>query len=436
MIYIERLKSKIKRPFLSLCDLFHKDNSLGNNRLRISFDTKGLLPRIKNKLRNVQVGSNYGHNGIDILTLTLMTNNPDLVIETHYADLLALSVKQQKWLLKNYAVILCDFEEGGDVYNVSAETEGSGPCLIEYIKSLGIVPKKIISLTPGIFQGDYSQLNIKSIHINLWPIITISNTPFYSNFVFDKDLKEKAIKQLDSPRSHFGLCLNKKPRLDRVRMLAELDNRNMLGKFDWSLMYSKESSSTNDDLGHFIKSPNNFKFNKSLEIAEESLINFLNKYSFPQLIQDIRNEQYSDAYNISPSWFGKYYYYLSTETFSDYVTNSLGYSSSVTEKTFKPMCIGAYPLVLGLPGFELYVRNLGFKLAEFDYDKLEGNQRILSIADTIQSLSNLPFEYNSMVIHNFDLITNADFLASLISNSVNSLVEHINETASDVTHSL
>jgi hypothetical protein len=417
MIQIERLKTKLRRPFLSLCDILHNNR---NNLLKISFDSSPLIPHIKSKTPQVSIGAQYGYEGIDILLLT--ATKPNLVIETHYADLLLLTSKQQKWLLENYTVILCDFEEGGDVYNVSAKTEGTYPCLIEHLKKLNIMPKKIFSLSPGVLQNNYPKLNIESIYICIWPIITICNNPFYLKFTFDRNSKEAALKKLDLPRESFGLCLNKKPRYDRVKMLAELDARNLLEKFDWSLMYS--NIPLGSQVGHFVKSPSNFKFNKILENSDDKQIKtFLNKYPFPKLMQDINNEQYNDAFAVSPNWLGKYCYYLSNETFSEFYTSSLGYSSVISEKTFKAMCIGAYPFVLGLPNFESKLKELGFKLHSYDYDNLYGEERIQSIADIIESVINSPFEHKSLTIQNFDLITDVQFLAGLVASPINQMFQ-------------
>ena len=383
MIYIERLESKINHTKLTFCDILHKDNMPGKNHLRLSFDARSLTPYVEEKLTDISIGSKFGYKGISILQLLASTH--DLIIETSLLDLVLLTKSQQKLLLKNYTIILNDFEEGGGYHKLL------GPCLIEHIKSLDIIPKRIFSVTSGIFQHDYPELNIKSIYFCAWPFITIFSEQFYVNLIFDQTLKQNAIDKIKSSDKKFGLCLNRKPKLNRLKLLADLDSKNLLQHFDWTLTYTDIPFGDEDDCIHFIKTPKNYRYEEGYKSQTiEAIKHFSNRYKMPKLIDETRDLKFRDCVGPDESWIGKYNYYISTETYTDYAKTSLGPAGFITEKTIKSFCIGAYPFIAGLPNYEKHLIDLGFKLNSYDYDSLSGIERVTAIVDDIESAIKLP----------------------------------------------
>lgn len=414
MITVEKLSCNHVNPHLTVTDLVYKDNTDSNNYLGIYPATHLLKDSVIGNLKNVRLGEQYGAVGIDINQL--LAEQPNIVVETTYHNLLSLPKAKQINLLKNYTVILTDIEEGGCFYGFM------GPDLIEHIDGLGIVPKKIFSLSAGLLQNDYPRLNIQSIYICSWAPLAMLNDSYYINTVFNDDARQAAIDKIKQPSKTFGLCLNKKPRYNRVKMLSELDKRDLLKQFDWTLLYSKTPLGGPEDYGDFVKSPNNFRFNNNLEQnSDETMQLFLSKYQFPRLMDDAKKSTFGDSIGPAPDWLGRYYCYISNETYSNQIETSLGSAGFITEKTFKSMCIGAYPLVAGVPGSESKLRELGFSLEVNDYDKLWGHERIQAIADRVQWLQQSKPDLIEHALHNFNLMSDANFLAGLIAEPLNKI---------------
>ena len=417
MIYIERLESITKLSKITLCDILHRDNTPGKNYVRLSFNATSLTPYVEEKLNNVSIGSKFGHKGINILQL--LASPHDLIIETTFLDIILLPKSQQKLLLKNYTIILNEFEEGGSYYKVL------GPCLIEHIKSLDIIPKKIFSLTSGIFQYDYPELNIKSIHFSAWTFFTIFSEDFYINLIFDQTLKQNAINKIISSNKKFGVCLNRKPKLNRLKLLADLDRKDLLQYFDWTLTYTDIPFGDEDEYVHFFKTPKNYRYeNGKKDETIEAIKYFSSRYKMPKMIDETRSLRFRDCVGPDESWIGKYNYYVSTETYTDYAETSLGSVGFITEKTFKSFCIGAYPFVTGLPNYEKHLIDLGFKLNSYAYDNLSGIERSTAIVNEIESAIKLPHESQlEKVIHNFNLITDINFLVDLIVEPIKQITQ-------------
>lgn len=415
MISIEKLKSSLPQPQIGLVDLLHKDNTKGKNMLGIYVSTHLLKSYVEQELKDISIGSIYGIDGIDINILLL--DKPNIVVETTFKDLKLLPYTKQVRLLKEHVIILTDFEEGGSFYGHMDE------CLISYLTKLNIIPKKIISITSGFNQTSYTDLNIHCVYIPIWPIFTALSNEFYIKMVFDENFRKEQQASLINTNKKFGIYPNKKPRLHRVNLLAELENRNILNKFDWSLVYSKEPLGTENDYGDFLKSPNNFRFNDLIEeYTNDKIEKFLSSYEFPRVFVDSKHKTFGDSIGPAESWFGKYNYYISAETYVHPNEISFGTLGFLTEKTFKSLCIGSHPFILGVPGSEEQLRKIGFKLIDYGYDQLRGNERITAICDVIERLVSTQIEKDTVEdrIYNFELITSPTFLARLITNPLNS----------------
>lgn len=409
MILIEKLKTHNPRPQIGLVDLLHNDNTLTRNMLGIYPATHLLKSYIENQLKNISIGCMYGSTGIDINTL--LVEKPDIIIETSYRDLKMLPFAKKVRLLEQFTVMLTDFEESGAIYGCMDD------CLISYLNKLNITPKQIISVTGGFNQVSYNDLNIHCLYIPIWVIFTILANKFYINLVFDRSFKEQQRTLLSYSSKKFGLFPNRKPRLPRVSLLAELEHKDLLNLFDWSLVYSKEELGNKIDYGHFI---NNFESNSIIEKnSNDKIKSFLSNHSFPKVFVDSKHETTGDCVGPADAWFGKYKYYVSAETCVYPGQISFGTLGDLTEKTFKAMCIGAYPFVLGVPGSEDQLRGLGFRINDYGYDNLLGYERIVAICNIIEQLSMQPDDVSEIILHNFDLITSPAFLARLVTEPLN-----------------
>jgi hypothetical protein len=382
MVLIEKLKTTNPLPQIGLVDLLHKDNTLGQNMLGLYPSTHLLKPFIESQLNGIAVGSKYGTTGIDINILLL--EKPNFIVETTFRDLKSLPYTKQVRLLKEHTIILTDLEEGGAFYGHLDE------CLISYLKKLNVIPKKIISVTSGFNQISNSSLNIHCVYLPIWPVFAILANDFYVKLVFDQQFKNNQRSLLSTNIKKFGIFPNKKPRPHRVTLLAELEHRNILNKFDWSLLYSEKPLGDENDYGNFIKSPNNFRFNSTIkEHTNIKIEKFLKNHQLPKLFTDSKHNVYGDCLGPAESWFGKYNYYISAETYIHPHPTSFGNVGFLTEKTFKAFCIGSKPFIMGLPGSEEQLRKLGFKVEDQGFDNLSGIERSNSICDILEGFRQL-----------------------------------------------
>lgn len=416
MIYVERLRSKFKKPFLTLCDLINKDNTKGDNFLWMYPASHLLKSFVDKKLEGVAIGKQFGALGVDIIQL--FAEHQNCIVELTYLELLDLSPTFQRKLLSDYAVIISDLEEGG------ASFGKFNKCLINHISSLGIIPKKIYCLTSGYDQQDFKKLNITSIYIPVWAVIAVTCDPYYTDIIFDQSKKDAALTKIVNDDKKLAICLNKKPRYHRVKMLAELYKRNLLDSIDWSLIYHRESPGGRP--GEFINNPNNFRFSKIIkELPDEDINVFLKSYQFPKHMHDYKHATMGDSIGPSPTWLGKYKFYIGNETYADAENTSFGTTRFLTEKTFKPMCMGAYPLLNGIPGIVDHAAKLGFKFCDYSYDNLAGDQRISIICDILEKKMYDEQSIKQVVEHNFLLITDPDFLSDILAKPANSIANDL-----------
>ncbi len=418
MVNIERLLTTLKKPNLTLCDLINKDNTLGNNFLWMYPASHLLRPFVETKLSNVTIGKKFGVAGIDVKQL--LASNHNVIVELTYAELLEMPVALKKPLLKQYPVIISDLEEGGASFGKFSK------CIIKHISELEIVPKQIFCLTSGYDQQDFKPLNIISVYIPVWAILAVTCDTYYTDLIFDKSKKQQALELILNDREKLGICLNKKPRPHRVKMLSELHKRKLLDDIDWSLIYHTESPGGRP--GEFINNPNNFRFSRIVKnYSTEDIENFLESYEFPKYMQDYKHATMGDSIGPSPTWLGKYKFYIANETYAEAESVSLGTTSFLTEKTFKPMCIGAYPLLNGIPNVERNTANLGFKFCNFDYDNLEGDLRINAICDILENKRYNDRDIKDCVEHNFILATDVDFLSNILAGPANTIADHLHQ---------
>lgn len=415
MTHVERLQSNFKKPFLTLCDLIHRDNTLGNNFLWMYPASHLFKPYVEKKLENITIGKYFGWQGIMIDQL--FAGNYNYVIELTYLELLNLTEAQQVKLLTKYTVIISDLEEGGAGFGKFNK------CIITHISKLGIIPKRIFCLTSGYDQIDFPTLNITSLYIPVWALITVTCDPFYTDIIFNRESKNTALDRIASNNKIFGVCLNKKPRYHRVKMLAELHKRGLLDSIDWSLIYHDESPGGKP--GEFINNPNNFRFSRIVkQTDDEDISRFLGAYTFPKYMTDYKHATMGDSIGPSPTWLGKYKYYIGNETYVEAEDTSLGTTRFLTEKTFKPMCMGSYPFINGLPGAEKHAVELGFKLYDYGHDQLSGTERILAICDIVDQCRREDRNVQEAVQHNFLHITSIDFLTDILVKPAMSIAKY------------
>ena len=389
------------------------DSFLGNTSLRVDKQsnsaiktysyTEILTPFLLPKLKNVHLGKHFGFKGVDInLLLTNQINIDNLVIEITVDILNVLPTKKMKMLLENYPVILSDFQEGGNLYGRSDVN-----LIDDVLVQKNIKPKQLF-LVGGCFQmKDYPEMNIHKINYDHWLIFTTTFTDYFSNALFDKTLRNSLISQLEICPENFCVIPIYKPRLPRLELLAQLDYDGILNKTDWGL---------------------NLKLIDSKELYPEyptlssDVVQFLtnNKNELPKLLLP---SVWRNFVATPTNWFNKYKVYVSAETYmGDEFYNPMGGSGFTSEKTYKGFLLGAAPVIYGPQGIDEYLQNLGFKTLTFGVD----------CKNPVEISKLLASEYRSnsykkdIVIHNFELITNIDFLIEKICEPLHKIAELIN----------
>lgn len=370
-------------------------------------------------------------------------NEPDTYYEFDLTTFFHYNPIELTRILKDHKVIICDFEDGLGGRDIS----GTGTWL-QYIMSLRVVPREVICLTSNITKFEHKQLNIKSVPLPIWMIITIGCTGYLTHAYHDNNAKQKYLEMLDRDKK-FALCPNFKPRAPRLAFIAELYKRNLLDTMDWSLIgydqalmnpftdgnaeywnfYKKQTSVEqwkNDMQINRMPGNNNDSFNqvdnKYTDQYYENVNKFLSSVELPKLLPD-NDKHPSNIISISDHLVGKYYWHIVNETMLDHKVALIRYGI-VTEKTFKAMIAGAMPLICGPNGTDDYLEGLGFKVHRTDIDEYKNIGKSLRLADyyqDIQERQQLPNKND--IMHNAELLLDKEFVCSTI---IEPLMENCN----------
>lgn len=409
MTQIEKLQNTIQNPPMGLVDMLSLNNEHGANPLNIKYNASFITYHIETKLKNVFIGKQFGCRGISINQLLSGEQRDEFVVETNYQNFLNLPRAKQRNLLEKFTVMFSDFEEHGLIMG------NLRTCIKDVIADLQVQPKKIIILTAETNQTPNANLNIEIVYFPCLAILTGCSESTVS-LITNKTVRELARNKIINKDKNFCLFPNRKPRLNRVRLLAELDKHDLLKKMDWSLAYNPKKIGTEKDYGNILLTPSNTQFNDQLQ-ADKSLIGFLNKYTWPRVFEKLGNP----TYTILPEWIGKYKWYISTEAYDDRSeTNSFGFLNLITEKTLKAFYIGAYPIIQSNSGMHQHLEKLGLKMKECEYDQYEGQARIPKIVEFIKQLNDSDW-YLDEIMHNFDTVTNPQWMINIAVNALNSI---------------
>lgn len=410
MIHIEKLQNIIKTPPMGLVDLLSPHDRNRANPLNIKYNTSFIVDHIEKNFKNVQVGKKYGCLGVDINHLLANISPTNLIVETNYQNFLNLPKAKQRKLLQLFTVMFSDFEENGLMIGNRCE------CIKSVIAKLEVKPKRIIILTAETNQSSIPELNIDIVYFPCLTILTgCVNTTI--DLVTNVTAREIARNKIINNHKKFCLFPNRKPRPNRVRLLAELDKHNLLDNMDWSLAYNPNPTGTKNDYGKIFLSPTNAQFNEQLH-NDKSLDEFLKKYTWPRAFIELGRA----TYTILPEWIGKYKWYISAEAYDDSSEqNSFGFLNIVTEKTLKAFYIGAYPIILGNVGMHQHLKDLGLKMKECEYDLYEGQSRIPHIIEFIKQLDDSDW-YLEEILHNFDTVTNPHWMINIAVGTLDSIV--------------
>jgi len=383
---------------------------------------KHINTRLPQKLSGVSIGKWFGETGIDLDELLLNPPKIDnLVIELPVDYLSVISVKRLKLLFESHTIMLNDFEEFCCTYGVYQ------PHIITFLTNHNIKPKCLF-LVGAAFQLDkeYKDLNIYTIPFEHWLLVSVSVQNFFLDAVTDKEYKDKLLLEIyQQPKKNDYFCAVPvlKPRKHRLELLAYLDKIGMLEQCDWSCALNQSKRFNN-----FILHPNK-RLQSNDNVFNEDELNFMNKYSFPKELKfdelwKLQDSPYSAIPTITAvDWFNQYKFILVSET---YIGNEMdpimGGCGTLSEKTFKSFLYGSSVVIHGGKGSVDQLLNLGFKSQFGNYD----SSNVQEIGKLMQEIQQNPVVDNDITIHNFDRITDLEFLTSLVTTPLNKIAELIN----------
>ena len=364
--------------------------------------TSNVLP----KLKGIALGKYFGMNGVDINELlTTSLNIENLVIEISVDNINSLPKNKLKTLLESYPVILNDFEEGGNLYH------NENLNLIKLLIDQNIKPKQLFLVGSGLQMRDYPQLNIYKIYYDYWLVICAT----IREHILDN--KQSLLDNISSyTPPNFCIVPTFKPRIHRLKILSYLDSINILDKCTWSMGYNHSNAVDRYQLS------NNGQHLGNTEIMNQINL-FLSNHTFPKSLPNAPYGTWESVVLHDMSIFNQYRYYLVAETYiGDELLSPLGGCGIVTEKTYKCFLTAAAPIIYGPPEMSRHLNTLGFKTLTEHLDISDYR----SVGNFLNELSLTQTHEKDLIQHNFDLVTNKDFLADQVAAPLNKIAELIN----------
>jgi len=337
------------------------------------------LPLLPNDL---QIGLEYGTQGKPIMEI-LAEGPTDTIWETDYITLLHLPERLKKELLKKHRVLVAELME------------------------------------MGIFNKDQSHGDIVSdikLNYEVREIIEHNAGPMFALFTHNNLCEQYPNKEFLYEPKTLALVPARKPRDNRVKFLAKLYEQGLLEYCDWSLTYVEDPphlEAIKHGDGDFFKSPNvnASRFKLLTETNEPYLQKFYNDNIdiLPKSF-DMPNQYFSDTHRVKEEWFGSYIFKIALETQSHNVENKKHF---ITEKTFKGFMLGLPTMILGPSGIENTVSNMGFEFPNFEYDHLDGDERIDKMISYLKQKHNTE-EFKELAERNFVKMWDKNFLIELV----------------------
>jgi len=272
--------------------------------------------------------------------------------------------------------VIVDYTMEGTVY-----CEG----LVEYLNRIGIgniKTSKIILATNNSKTRTfgYEGTPVKMIY---FPHFFISTLYKFKPYITNTDVNV----------THDFLCLNRRMRKGKYRLLLELERRNLLDNTLWTWIGRTSRN-------HFPETstlkrkalPNDVEYNGEKYLDDSNTLYGLNTDWYNKVKVDIVNETY---------------YYEESEC-------------HMTEKVFKPMMMGKPFVVNSTKGYIDELRKLGFKYPEVEYDSSTNLHRTEKVVDSAIELINQDMkyynEYNKELFNNVEhkiKVVEAVFLSKL-----------------------
>jgi len=335
--------------------------------------------------QDITLGTEYGGAGID--PRILLTKDPD----DNYYEICAKQLLELPWskrklkkLFNKHKMIIGDMGEGG--FYISR-------VLNELTEE--IADARDIIYCHAVSTNNTGDWNLDSIpankRIEIPHMIYSVGTYYQKNNFIDTD--HNVVKKYLVPVH--------KARKWRIEVLATLEENGILEDSDWSLHYiTKEQS------GRINSFTNSLALVNILHdtVNENSIANtFIDKHKdvLPKSLPDSKPIVFKDHMHLNNSW-KDYEWYIGLETHCDKFV--------ITEKCLKGFALGVPSIIISDKNFNNYLSSFGFKIdGNYDY------------ADTLAERVKLACDFiknnkgdKDIVKHNYELLNNNEFLASLI----------------------
>ena len=354
---------------------------------------------------DIHIGEKYGTRGITVQDMM----NTEADINTIYCiaveEFAQLNPIDRLMLLTNYIVMICDYAEGGFRFDELMHQHNKS--MLSFTK--GEPVRACFVSTSGIENYNYMTGVSNTIEIPYFMLLTSWE---YNSRGLIPDPKQfmKPIKS--------ALIPVHKPRMHRIKMLAELDRIGLLTNCDWSLTVNEQDG---DQLGHFQHTPNvnlsRFNFLTSDPVCKSFYDKY--KHQLPRSLVDQDITQFSDCIPLPVELAGKYQWYVSCETYT--------HMQFITEKTYKAFMSGLPVLLIAESNTARHFSNkTGFEFPYYDrYDhngiRGDDSDRFVEVAKLI---AENPPVHKDTIMHNFNLMNNIEWQVISGIESLVSLVEY------------
>lgn len=353
--------------------------------------------RVVSKSENydIHIGKTYGTRGITVQDM--LNNGADVgtVYCVSVQDFNKMNTMDRVMLLTNYIVMICDYAEGGFSFH---------EMMLAHNQDLRVFSKG--EPIRCCFVSTSGQENYNFIR----GVRNTINIPYFMLLTSWECHRTGAVpdpQQFMKPQKSALIPVHK-PRMHRIKMLAELDAQNLLHNCDWSLTVNEQGG---DQLGDFQHTPNVNLSRFDFLTTDPTCKSFYEKYKhlLPKTLVDNDITKFNECIPLPVQLAGKYQWYVSCETYT--------HMQFVTEKTYKAFMCGLPVLMIADANTaKQFSNSTGFLLPYADrYDEFGiGNDDIGRYQAVAEIIKENPAVHKDMIMNNYDLINNINWQVVLV----------------------
>lgn len=428
MINIEKVQVKEKYGWTKpgIIDLFLSDYDEG--RFHLGFLNKNcnlLWPVLKEQLldNNIKVAEKYGVQGASI---TQCISDSNSFFEIGDFDIVhGLTQQDAIALLTSCNVIVHDYSEGASYPTSDFYT---------WLKNLNVTPKNLFLHSGGF---NFTESDIPNTTVlpcsSTFAMFTILQSDIY-NILFDSDRKKEYVSFLKEQRNknnfkYLSMVYNRKPRHNRLKLLANLHRDGILNNCLWTLAWSwGDQISDWNSAGSVLKHKKLIHDKLYIEdIADKKIYKFFQAVAnqLPKNFTELEAKDPSSGTLFFKDWSGlsKWNSVVEVYTERDHPLH-LNPQGFLTEKTFRSYLLGMPNLLIAAPGANEELKKLGLPVLNIIDEELKGWQRVDQLANFLLEDFNKNIdisEHTDQILDCFDAFWSVGNLCKIISNSLKEL---------------